>query len=140
MTIIPGVAGLGLGSVGPAAAGRRAGQGTGFHLPDAASSTETTAATATEHIDLGGLLAVQETGTETVRDRAARRQGRQMLDLLRALQCAALANGGADDPATLQNLADLASPEPTADDPALIAVMQAIRVRVAVEMARRERG
>ena len=132
----------GLGGPAPAKAGQRVRQGTRFQLAEPTNDAETaaTAATAaTGRTDLGSLLAAQETGPETVRDRAARRQGGLMLDLLRALQHAALSDRADPGDATLTRLADLAAAVPMADDPRLGSIQQAIRVRAAVELARRER-
>ena len=94
------------------------------------------AASGVEAVHLGDLLALQETGPESPRDRAARRHGQQMLDLLRDLQLAALS--AMTDPETLPRLTRLATAMPSADDPGLSEVLDAIAVRAAVELARRD--
>ncbi len=67
-------------------------------------------------------------------DREAKRQGQAMLDALTGLQLAQL---GRDPQTALAGLARLASNAPSASDPGLQAVLQAIAARVAVELARR---
>jgi len=59
-----------------------------------------------------------------------------MLAELAALQRALLAGG--DDAAALERLAQLAKEVPSATDPGLAALVQAIVVRVRVELARRQ--
>lgn len=137
MTVIHGPGG-GLGPIGAAGGGRRVRPRAGFHLAEPAGKAETAAAAATGAADLSGLLAMQETGEETVRDRAARRQGRLMLDLLRALQHAVLIGRASPDDTTLTQLAELARKVPATDDLALAEALCAVRVRAAVELARRE--
>ncbi len=69
-----------------------------------------------------------------LRDRDAKRRGRDLLDELAGLQREMLA--GDPDPARLTRLADLARDIPLAADPRLRDVMQAIVVRARVEAAR----
>ena len=130
----------GLGGPAPANTGRRVRQGTSFRLDEAASNTEAPATAAAGPVNLCDLLAMQETDPETVRDRAARRHGQSMLDLLRALQHAALADRAAVGDTTLARLADLIAAVPPADNPGLQATLRAIGVRAAVELARRHRA
>ncbi len=85
---------------------------------------------------LSGLLALQETGVEAPRDRAARRRGQDILAVLSALQRALLA--GADPADTLEQLAALTADLPRALDPRLDAVLSAIALRGRVEVARRQ--
>ena len=81
-----------------------------------------------------GLLAVQEAGGAAVRDRDARKRGKQMLDELARLQRALLA--GRLDPENLRALAALAGDSAVAADPAIAAVVRAVTVRARVELAR----
>jgi hypothetical protein len=81
------------------------------------------------------MLALQEMGAGSVRDREARRRGQGLLAALAALQRGLLAGG--DDPAALQRLADLAEAAPDTEDPRLGAVLSAIVLRARVELARR---
>lgn len=139
MTVIQG-----LGGPGSAAAitrtRRRAGPDAAFQLAGSSANTGAPAAAPAEGVSLSGLLAAQEAERETVRDRAARRHGQAMLDMLRALQRACLIDGGDSGADALARLADLVGAMPQADDPALASVLQAISVRAAVELARRERA
>ena len=86
---------------------------------------------------LDGMLALQEAGEDIVRDREARRHGQALLKGLAALQHALLAN--ADPGAALDGLAALAGSCPAAAHPGLAGVMQALTLRVQVELARRNR-
>jgi len=118
----------------------------GFQLDAASGPGEAAELTSAGGVALDGLLSLQETGTETARDRAARRQGQAALNLLAKLQCAALvrdlagavAGGGSGDVAsgTMDKLAELMAALPSADDPRLTASLRAVAVRVAVELAR----
>jgi len=82
------------------------------------------------------MLALQEAGAEPARDRAARRHGQAMLQLLAALQRAMLQGEGGDE-AELARLASLSAEVPVASDPALRQVVAAIALRASVELARR---
>jgi hypothetical protein len=82
------------------------------------------------------MLALQEAGAEPVRDRAARRHGQAMLQLLAALQRAMLQGVGGDE-AELTRLASLSAEVPVASDPALRQAVAAIALRASVELARR---
>jgi hypothetical protein len=84
---------------------------------------------------LEGMLALQETGAEIVRDREARRHGQALLKGLAALQHALLAGG--DQGAALETLAALAGTCPEAVHPGLAGVVQALALRAQVELARR---
>jgi len=136
--------GVGIGGSAPARAARAVdgrARKTGFQLDAPAGPAEAGEMTAAGGVALDGLLALQEAGTETVRDRAARRQGQVALSLLAKLQCAALAGDGAGGVAdgTMDRLAELVSVPTGADDPRLTASLRAVAVRVAVELARRGR-
>ena len=82
-----------------------------------------------------GMLSLQEIGTESPRDRAARRHGRALLAALARLQRHLL--GAPDDGTTLLELADLAATVPAATDPAIAATLKAVVLRARVELARR---
>lgn len=86
---------------------------------------------------LDGMLALQEAGSEAVRDREARRRGEDLLAELRRLQLALLA--AAESPGLLRRLADLAAALPEAADPALREAVGAIALRARLELARLER-
>ncbi len=90
---------------------------------------------ATPAAALDAMLALQEAEAESVRDRAARRHGKALLEALAALQHALL--GGEEGPA-LQRLAALLAAMPEAADPRLGAVLRAVALRAQVELARRE--
>ena len=129
---------IGLDGIGrvarPAASGARAvGRGAGFSVP-AARAGGTAAMAGPVEIGLAGMLALQEAEAAEVRDREARRHGRQMLDGLARLQRALL--DGAPDQGTLLRLAALVEVVPGADDPALAAAMAEVTLRVRVELAR----
>ncbi len=126
------------GIVGAAQARGRA-RGAGFHVADGpAAPTAGTAAGEAEDVaeaSLAGLLALQEElDGGTVRDRGARRRGRDLLEELAALQRDLLS--GAPDPARLARLADMADSVPEAADPRLRDVVSAIVLRARVEAAR----
>jgi hypothetical protein len=119
--------GAGRARAGSAAGGFSLGPGgpTGAALPAAA-------------VSLGSMLALQEAGAEPVRDRAARRHGHAMLQLLVALQRAML-GGGSGDEAELGRLAALSAEIPAASDPGLRQAVAAIALRASIELARRRR-
>ena len=108
--------------------------------PGAASALAPSAA-------LAGLLALQEVGPEPVRDRAARRHGRAMLAALAGLQLALLAEPDSGDgrgpgstapaAAAVERLASLLDGMPPAEDPELAAVLDAVKLRCRIEIARR---
>jgi Class II flagellar assembly regulator len=134
----------GIGGAAPARPARAVdgrGKKPGFRVDAPVGATEAAELRGVGGVALDGLLSLQESGTETVRDRAARRQGQAALNLLAKLQCAALAGdvagGGADG--TMDKLAALMAAPPGADDPHLTASLRAVAVRVAVELARRGR-
>ena len=126
MTIISG-----LGSTTTIRTGQPRPAAAGFAVPSSAS----TAVSATVQVAaMPGLLAMQEAGQGTVRDRDARRHGAAMLAALAELQRALL---GGDDGAALERLASLVRNAPPPADPALLMVQRAVLVRAAVELARR---
>jgi hypothetical protein len=122
----------GVGQAGAAfASALEAGAGRGAEAAD----TDPLAGVA-EPLALGSMLALQEMGAGSVRDREARRRGQGLLAALAALQRGLLAGG--DDQDVLQRLADLASADPDyAEDKRLGAVLSAIVLRARVELARR---
>jgi len=135
MTAINGVgASAPLGS-----AGRPTARAGGFSVDGAAAGGTTAAAGATADISLAGLLALQSDEADAIRDRPARQRGNALLNALAALQRAMLAEGGAGRE-QLQALAGLADSVPDAADPRLRAAMDAITLRVQVELARHDLG
>lgn len=89
---------------------------------------------------LAGLLALQETEPDVMRDRAARRHGRAMLAALAAWQRALLGGPGSEagtgPAAALERLGTLLATMPPAADPALAAVLDGVALRCRVELAR----
>ena len=88
-------------------------------------------------IGLATLLALQAVEETTERDRTARKHGVAMLAALTNLQRAMLVEG--DPSSALRALTELTANTPSADDPGLGAVLQAVVLRSRVELARRER-
>jgi hypothetical protein len=130
----------GLGPAGPVAstAARARARGAGFRVADEAAARPSRDVGETEDVaeaSLAGLLALQEgRDGDSVRDREARRRGRDLLAELGALQRDLLA--GPPDPARLARLVDLAGAVPEAADPRLREVVEAIVLRARVEAAR----
>jgi hypothetical protein len=114
---------------GPGASGARSGS---FRLPDSGSTERAPAAAPVT--GAMPLLAVQEAGDATERDRRARRRGEAMLADLSALQLAVL--DGQDPGPILGRLEALAAGEAAAD-PRLADILDEIRLRAKVEAARR---
>jgi hypothetical protein len=119
-------------------AGRRASQGTGFSIPaesDASASAAAHEADGVAETSQIGLLALQEEAAgDTVRDRAARRRGFDLLSELAALQRDLLGGGLTGE--RLERLAGLAEQIPDAADPGLREAVAAIALRARVEVAR----
>lgn len=130
-----GVSGVGRTTAGGASRIRTAPAAGGFSLAAGAASQAGAAAGAAP-VSLGAMLALQEAGAAPVRDRAARRHGQAMLQLLAALQRAMLQGAGGDE-AELTRLASLSAEVPLASDPALRQAVAAIALRASVELARR---
>ena len=84
---------------------------------------------------LAGLLALQAEDCDEARDREARRRGHDMLAELAALQRALLIEGGVPVD-QLRRLEGLAADTPPCSDQRLREVMEAITLRVRVELAR----
>ncbi len=133
--------GLGVPTSFPAS--RRQGPARDFrvnqHPAATADEAEAASASGVGSVSLAGLLAMQEAGAGSVRDRAARRHAQRMLALLRDLQRAMLAAGDAGPDDVPARLAALAATDCQADAPGLAAILRAIAVRAAVELARHER-
>lgn len=126
------ITGLGQTSVARPAGRRPAGA---FIMPaEDASAAAVGDAAPVAALDPTIALAEAEANAAT-RDRAAKRQGRALLDLLAALQRAMLAEGAED--ALIEDLAARADALPAAADPELAAIVQAVRLRALVEVARR---
>jgi len=127
----------GVRAPGPVTARAGASRGGAFSVPEGAAGGAVGAAEAEEvaEASLAGLLSLQEeSGAGEVRDRAARRRGRDLLAELAGLQRDLLAGG--PDEARLARLAGLAAAVPEAADPRLRAALGAIVLRVRVEAAR----
>lgn len=104
----------------------------GFRLPDPVSAERAPeAAPVTAAMP---LLALQEAGDATERDRRARRRGEAILADLGALQLALLE--GRDPASILGRLEALAAGE-AAFDPRLAEILDEVRLRAKVEAARR---
>ena len=84
---------------------------------------------------LAGLLAIQAEDCDETRDRQARRRGQDLLAALAALQRALLSEGGVPLD-QLRNLERLVADAPPASDPRLREIMDAITLRVRIELAR----
>jgi hypothetical protein len=84
---------------------------------------------------LAGLLALQAEDCDESRDRAARRRGQDLLTQLAALQRALLSEGGVPVE-QLRELERMVAETPPVSDPRLREVLDAITLRVRVELAR----
>jgi len=130
----------GLGPAGPVTpvSPRGRAHGAGFRVADDTAARPTGTAGEADEVaeaSLTGLLALQEElDGGPLRDRAARRRGRDLLAELSALQRDLLAGG--PDPGRLARLADLADALPEAADPRLRDAVAAIALRARVEAAR----
>ncbi|MCF3946691.1 flagellar assembly protein FliX [Acidiphilium sp. AL] len=85
---------------------------------------------------LTGLIALQDDESPSRRDRAAQRGARQALDALGELQAALLGGSQSTAMAALNDAVERMA-EPA--DPALGAIIGAIRLRARIELARRRR-
>jgi hypothetical protein len=93
------------------------------------------AASTTPAVGVGSLLLVQEVGDATGERRRALARGFDLLDRLDELRLALLAGGLDRD--TLEGLAEsVKSARSAVDDPGLAAVLDAIELRAAVELAK----
>jgi len=132
MVVFPGVAKT--VQAGAVPGRRRVAASRAFALPEDAPAAGEAAVAGPAA--LHGLLALQEAAGEApgaeAQDRAARHQGDAAMRDLTALQIALLSGR----PAAAAHLAALASAGPQAADPGLAAVLGAIRLRAAVELAR----
>jgi hypothetical protein len=126
--------------LGPAApTGRtsaRSGQSpSGFAVSVPARARATEAPAETPAVMLSRLLALQAEDCDESRDRAARRHGQDLLAQLAALQRALLSAAGV--PAgQLRELARMVAETPPVSDPRLREVLDAITLRVRIELAR----
>jgi Class II flagellar assembly regulator len=109
----------------------------GFSVPlQTANTGATTAAVDASAPALATMLSLQELGSETVRDREAKRRGQDLLAALADLQRLILS--AESDGAALRRLADLVAAVPLGTDRRLNAIVSAIVVRARVELARRQ--
>lgn len=128
-----------VGSRGPGAARGVTRRGSGFQVQAEANDATREASATTEVPAPGlGLLSLQESGSGTERDAAARRRAGDILEELNGLQIELL-SGGAGDPARLARLAALESGDDGADSK-LREIVQAVVLRATIEMARRNDG
>lgn len=121
-----------LGGVAAARSGGTAPRGTAASFAPTASrppATETVSP-----VGLGALLALQDEAAAPRRDRAARRGGESVLGALTRLQ-ATMLDGGGDLSGLREAIFRMTEPA----DPALAAIIAAIRLRARVELARRDR-
>ena len=109
MDAIPGLGAA--ARIGQGAA-RVAAPSDGFSVPEGGAAPTRAASSAAS---MAGLLALQEAGGDEVRDREAKRRGRDLLDELAGLQRDLLA--GPPGTARLARLAGLAADVPFAADP-----------------------
>jgi hypothetical protein len=115
---------------------RRAGGG--FALPEMGGEAAASAAMSGPAA-LGGLLALQDSGSAAPPEppaERARRRARQALDELRGLQLDLLRDGP-EDGARRSRLEALAAPVEPGLEPGLAALMEDIRLRARLELARR---
>ena len=113
--------------------------GTGFAVPAADDTAPPLSVSALgASAALSGLLALQEAEGVPIRDREARRRGRDILGALTELQRALLGGLGSDG--ATARLSTLLADLPLAADPRLNAILAAIRLRARVELARRQAG
>ena len=120
----------------PAGGARRTSTGT-FTLPDAASATETRAATAPKAAaNIDGLLALQGIAEDPAeRRKRSVQRGKGALDVLDDLKLGLLS--GNLDAGTVNRLRDAAANlKSSSGDPGLDAVLSEIELRVEVELAK----
>lgn len=87
-------------------------------------------------VSMVSLLAMQEAESEAQQDREARQHGEAVVDELTGLQLALLGHGEGNT----ARLIRLVERPVVASDPMLAGLLRAVRVRAAVELARRERA
>jgi hypothetical protein len=123
-------------TIGTPAANSRRTSGSGFSLPDTATTTETRPASAPKSVaNIDALLALQGVEDPTERRKKAVRRGRTALDVLDDLKLGLLA--GTLDSATVQRLRSAATElKDSSGDPSLDKVLAEIELRVEVELAK----
>ena len=108
----------------------------GFAVPpDAGRDAHMAAVGMPTPVALDTMLALQATEVESEQDRIARRYGQAVLAALDMLHRVLLAGG--DVRRVLERLHTLADGAPRAADPALASILDSIRLRAWVELARR---
>jgi hypothetical protein len=112
--------------------------GAGFCVPsETAPSAEARGMARTASVGaMAAMLGLQDVDPPQERDRRAKSRGEKMLDALRRLQISLL--DGSDPAAISADLRQLSRDVPQAADPGLRGAIDAIGVRCAVELARRE--
>lgn len=135
MTVLDGIGPIVPAARGPASVPVRGG---GFAVPSGRGEAAASPAAAADvsEVTLGGMLALQEAESGSVRDREARRRGQEMLAELLRLQRGLLE--GRRDLAALRHLAELAADVPEAADPALRQAVADVALRARIELARHE--
>lgn len=119
-------------AIGGVAARRRGSDGRAFGV-SAEKSPALEGPSALPAVTMTSLLSMQEAESGLQQDREARRHGTAMVDELTGLQHALLSDGAPD----LQQLATLAARPVRAADPGLAGLLQAVRLRAGIELARR---
>jgi hypothetical protein len=134
--MVEGVRARGIGSTAPPARdGTKTAEG-GFVVDSGAEPlSQKPRLSATATLGLENLLALQEFGAPTERDRRARERGSAMIAALTNLQRLTLAE--ANPAEALGALNELASADSVTDDPELGAILRAIVLRSRIEIARR---
>ena len=122
------------GSLRPPTQAQPVGQA-GFLVPDATAPASSNLQGVTQPTTVGAsvMLALQERAGAEAGDQEARQHGQRLLAALAELQRALLSGNQAD---TLQELSRLSEEGGQAVDPALAQVIQSIRLRVRLELAR----
>lgn len=118
----------------PKTTATRPGPGFSVESGDPAPSVE--ANPPAQGVALSGMLALQETETETVQDKTARRHGIALLETLSQLQ-KTLLSPWANAQTEIETLASLANEMPQAASPGLAAALADIRLRAKIELLRR---
>ena len=129
------ISGLGAASPVGGTSARSDQPAAGFAVSVPARAHATEAPPEPPAVMLAGLLALQAEDCDESRDRAARRRGQDLLAALATLQRALLAEGGVRVD-QLRELEQMVVDQPPAADPRLREIMDAITLRVRVELAR----
>jgi hypothetical protein len=110
--------------------------GPGFSVESEDSAPPVQANPPVQGVALSGMLALQETETETVQDKTARRHGIALLETLSQLQKTLLSPQGNAE-TEIETLALLVNELPQAANPGLAAALADVRLRAKIELLRR---